>query len=68
LRNAPTIEGGVIFAFGRVAEALGFEVEQIQTAFPDCEAMREVAPGKWQRLKVEFELFSRNFLEHQHDP
>jgi hypothetical protein len=30
--------------------------------------MREVAPGKWQRVKVEFEMLSRNFLEHQHDP
>ena len=68
LRNAPTTENGVIFAFGRVAETLGFEVEQIQMAFPDCEALREVAPGKWQREKIEFELFSRNFLEHQHDP
>jgi len=28
--------------------------KRIQTAFPDCEAMREVAPGKWQREKVEF--------------
>jgi len=25
-------------------------------------------PGKRQREKVEFELFSRNFMEHQHDP
>jgi hypothetical protein len=33
-----------------------------------CEALREVAPGKWQRENIEFELFSRNFLEHQHDP
>jgi hypothetical protein len=68
LRNEPTTEGGVMFAFGRVADKLGFEVERIQTAFPDCEALREVAPGKWQRVKIEFELFSRNFLEHQHDP
>jgi len=67
LRNAPTTENGVIFAFGRVADKLGFEVERIQTAFPDCEALREVAPGKRQREKVEFELFSRNFLEHQHE-
>jgi hypothetical protein len=68
LRNEPTNENGVMFAFGRVADKLGFEVERIQTAFPDCEALREVAPGKWQRERVELELFSRNFLEHGHDP
>jgi len=44
-----------------VASKLGFEVERIQQAFPDCEAMREVAPGKWQREKIEFEYASRNF-------
>jgi hypothetical protein len=42
----------------------GFEVERIQMAFPDREALREAAPEKWQREKIEFELFSRNFLEH----
>lgn len=67
LRNEPTCEGGVMFVFGRVAESLGFEVERIQPAFPDCEALREVAPGKWQRVWIEFEMYSRNFLEHQHD-
>jgi Homing endonuclease associated repeat len=66
LRYEPTCESGVMFAFGCVAEKLGFEVERIQTAFPDCEAMREVAPGKWQREKIEFELASRNFREHGH--
>jgi hypothetical protein len=68
LRNAPTTEGGVMVAFGALAERLGFAIERIQTAFPDCEALREVAPGKWQRVWIEFELYSRNFLEHQHDP
>jgi hypothetical protein len=68
LRYEPVNEAGVVYAFGRMAEKLGFEVERIQAAFPDCEAMREVAPGKWQRVKIEFEYASRNFLEHQHDP
>ena len=35
---------------------------------PDCETLREVAPGKWQRVKAEFEVFSRSFQDHQHDP
>jgi hypothetical protein len=36
--------------------------------FPDCEAKRQVGPGKWQRATVEFELESRNFADHGHDP
>ena len=68
LRNEPTNEAGVMYVFGRLAEKLGFEVERIQSAFPDCEALREVAAGKWQRAWIEFELYSRNFLDHQHDP
>src|SRR5262249_40342271 len=66
LRYEPTCEGGVMFAFGLVAEKLGFAVERIQPGFPDCEAMREVAVNKWQRVKIEFELASRNFREHKH--
>ena len=66
LRYDPVNEAGVMYVFGRVAETLGFEVERIQAAFPDCEAMREVAAGKWQRVKIEFEFASRNFVEHGH--
>ena len=66
LRNAPTSEGAVMILFGALAERMGFAVEKVQTGFPDCEALREVAPGKWQRVWVEFELYSRNYLEHQH--
>ncbi|HEY2497625.1 MAG TPA: hypothetical protein VGK24_11185 [Candidatus Angelobacter sp.] len=68
LRNAPMTEGGVMYCFGTLAESMGFAVERIQTAFPDCEALREVALGKWQRVRIEFEVFSRSFLDHQHDP
>jgi HNH endonuclease len=65
--NAPTNENGVLFLFGAVAMKLGFMVTLIQTGFPDCEALREVAPGRTQRLKIEFEHESRNFLRHAHD-
>ncbi len=68
LRNEPINEAGVTYVFGRVAEKLGFEVERIQTGFPDCEALREVAKDKWQRVKIEFEYASRNFLGHGHPP
>jgi hypothetical protein len=61
LRHEPVNEQGVVFLFGMVAKELGYMVEAIQTGFPDCEAKRQVAPGKWQRIRVEFEFESRNF-------
>jgi hypothetical protein len=66
LRHAPVNENGVVFLFGMVAQELGYMVEAVQIGFPDCEAKREIAPGKWQRVRIEFE--SRNFAEHGHDP
>jgi hypothetical protein len=64
--HAPTNESGIIFLFGALARELGFKVLHIQTGFPDCEAMCEVEPGRWQRIRIEFEYESRNFLEHSH--
>lgn len=64
----PVNEAGVIYVFGRLAETLGIHVERMQTVFPDCEAMREVESGKWQRVRIEFEFESRNFLSHKHPP
>jgi hypothetical protein len=66
LAHAPVNEAGVVFVFGMVARRLGFCVQRIQTEFPDCEAMREVARGQWQRVRIEFEYESRNFLKHGH--
>lgn len=63
---APLCEDGVIFAFGMVAHRLGFEILRIRKAFPDCEAMREVQPGKWQHTWIEFEQESRNYTKHGH--
>jgi hypothetical protein len=63
---APTNENGVIFAFGSVARELGFSILRIQAGFPDCEAMREVEPGRCQRKRIEFEYESRNFMAHMH--
>jgi hypothetical protein len=65
---SPTNEQGVVFLFGAMARRLGFAITLIQTAFPDCEAFREIEPGRWQRVRIEFEYESRNFLEHNHDP
>ena len=54
--------------FGAVARDLGFRIARVQNGYPDCEAMRVVAPGRLQRLFIEFEYESRNFLLHQHAP
>ena len=66
LAHEPANELGVVFFFGTQAHALGFHVLTFQQDFPDCEAMREVRPGKWQRVRIEFEYESRNFVKHGH--
>lgn len=66
LRHEPINENGVIFLFGIVAKELGYYVEAVQAGFPDCEAKRQVAAGKWQRVRIEFEYESRNFRDHGH--
>jgi hypothetical protein len=68
LVHAPTNEMGVVYLFGMLSNQLGMVVTRLQAEFPDCEAMREVETGRWQRLLVEFEYESRNFLTHKHDP
>src|ERR1700730_9529263 len=66
LRHEPINENGVVFLFGMVARELGYLVEAVQAGFPDCEAKRQVGPGKWQRFRIEFEFESRNFRDHGH--
>ena len=66
LRHEPVNEEGVVFLFGMVARELGYLVEAVQAGFPDCEAKRQVGPGKWQRVRIEFEFESRNFRDHGH--
>jgi Homing endonuclease associated repeat len=68
LIHGPINESGVIYLFGTMAERLGFVVTRIQSEFPDCEAMRLVDEDRWQRVLIEFEYESRNFLRHMHDP
>lgn len=64
--HEPINEMGVVFLFGTQAARLGFMVTLVQTEFPDCEAFVEVAPKRWQRIRIEFEYESRNFLKHDH--
>jgi hypothetical protein len=65
---APVNEMGVVFLFGAIGSKLGFIVTYVGTQYPDIEAFREVAPGRWQRVRIEAEYLSRNFLQHFHDP
>jgi hypothetical protein len=68
LAHEPMDELGVIYVFGMVAHKLGFAVVRTQPNFPDCDALREIQPAKWQPVKIEFEYESRNFLKHRHRP
>jgi len=67
LHHAPVNEMGVVFLFGMMAEELGFAVESVQAGFPDCEAKRKLKKDRWQRVRIEFEYRSSNFLQHKHD-
>jgi len=64
---APTNEQGVLFIFGAMAETLGFAVLRMGTGYPDCEAFRVLPGGRLERVDIELEYQSRNFLKHQHD-
>ena len=68
LVHAPTNEGGVVLAFGMVAEDLGYAIETVEQSFPDCVAKRIVGAGRWETVRIEFEYRSRNFHHHAHDP
>ena len=68
VRHAPVDIGGVIFLFGMVARELGFNVEAMSSGFPRCEAKRQIAPGKWARLRIDFELESRQFRDAGRNP
>ncbi len=65
--HEPINEAGVIMLFGAMALDLGFAVERVVAAYPDCEAKRRTPQG-WQRARIEFEYQSRNFEKHGHDP
>lgn len=68
LRHEPIDEQGVVFLFGMVARELGFLVESVRTAFPDCRAKRRDKRGYYVEANIELEFRSSNFREHGHDP
>jgi len=63
---SPINENGVIFLFGKVADDLNMYIEEIKPGFPDCIGRRFVGKG-WEKVAIEFEYQSRNFLQHSHD-
>ena len=68
VRHAPVDAGGVIFLFGMIARELGFHVEAMTSGFPRCEAKRQLGPGKWARVRIDFELESRQFRDAGRNP
>jgi hypothetical protein len=68
MARAPTNEQGVVALFAMVAQDLGYAIELMGQAFPDCEATRRLRGGRYERVRIEFEYESRNFLHHKHDP
>ncbi len=67
LRHEPTNEQGVVLLFGMLAKTLGYHIEATRNGFPDCEAIRQVGPDRWQRVLIEFEFESKNFRDHGHN-
>jgi len=64
---SPVSEQGVVFLFGKIIEDLNMYIEEIRTAYPDCIGRRFVGRG-WERVYIEFEYKSSDFLRHEHDP
>jgi hypothetical protein len=68
ITHAPTNELELIHLFGKIGPLLGFVVLRIKGTYPDCEALRRVRGGFWQRVRIEFEIESANFPRHGHAP
>ena len=69
LTHAPVNELGVVFLFGMVSRELGFVIEALGAAFPDCEGKHLCDPKsrRWESVQIEFEFRAANFREHGHD-
>src|SRR6185437_402521 len=63
----PVNEMGVVGLFAKMSDELGFIIEEIRAAYPDCIARRKVNKG-WERVGIELEFRSSNFKQHGHDP
>ena len=71
--HAPVNEMGVVVLFGMAAKALGYAIDSVSAALPDCTNKRLVVePGRaesarWEAVRIEFEYRSRSFHYHRHD-
>lgn len=65
---SPINEQGVVFLFGRLLEDLNMRIEEVRTKYPDCIARRYVGKDRWEKVYIEFEYLSSNFIQHGHDP
>lgn len=63
----PVNELGVVALFAKVCEELGFIIEETRAEYPDYIARQQIKRG-WERIAIEFEYRSTNFLRHGHDP
>jgi hypothetical protein len=64
MQYAPQGELGVVYLFSKLQRELGYTaITRIRDAFPDCEAIRH----NGERVRIEFEYKSGNFLNH-HKP
>ncbi|HEY1528775.1 MAG TPA: hypothetical protein VGH51_21335 [Candidatus Angelobacter sp.] len=67
LAHEPVNEMGVLVLFAMLSRQLGFILDAVQSAFPDLLARMEVAPGRWQPVRIEVEYLSSSFRRHGHD-
>lgn len=66
MEYAPENEQGVVFLFAHLAPKLGFtSISAIRQAYPDCIARRR-HHGQEEEVRIEFELYARNFKIHRH--
>ncbi len=64
---APVNELGVVALFGMLAKELGFVIECMGSAFPDCAAKRrDPRTGRLNSVLIEIEFRSSNFPKHKH--
>jgi len=67
LIQSPEYENEVIILFSQMLQHLGMRIAGFGTRFPDAIIQRKQR-AKWQRLNVEFELYSSGFQSHMPVP
>jgi hypothetical protein len=65
LIQSPEYENEVIILFSQMLQQLKMRIVSFGTRFPDAIVERK-RYGKWERINVEFELYSSGFQEHLH--